>query len=210
VIEFCLSGYDKLSNKEITSAQINSTHIYEKLNIDLSEKEFKMLCNFKSRPVVDFLQELGIEKQLQDILLYAIGCFNANQQDKELNLETIDTFSFFERIQRYLRSIGYYGDSPMLTCVYGSSEYAQAFSRVGSLYGNTYIVNEEVKLAACNFTKVESENNEKDEDSKTAEGANLTAFESIEFNYNNTPVIAKKGIIVGADYQEWMLEQSGL
>jgi len=83
-----------------------------------------MLCEYKDKPIVQFFEALGITKHLQDILLYAIGCFNNNQQAGAVPAEQVDTFSFFERIQRYLRSIGYYGDSPMLTCVYGSSEYA--------------------------------------------------------------------------------------
>ena len=79
MIQFCLSGYDKLSNKEVTSRQINSTHVYDKLDIELSKTDFELLVSYKDRPIVDFLQKLGIEKQLQDILLYAIGCFNSNQ-----------------------------------------------------------------------------------------------------------------------------------
>ena len=39
----------------------------------------------------------------------------------------------------------------MLSCVYGSSEYAQAFSRTGSIFGNVYIVNDEVDISDCNF-----------------------------------------------------------
>ncbi len=50
-----------------------------------------------------------------------------------------------------MRSIGYYGDSPYLLCNYGSSEYAQAFSRIGSLNGNVYIVNEDLKIDNIQF-----------------------------------------------------------
>jgi len=40
VIELWLRAYDKLSEKEITSKIINSTHVYEKLDIELSPQEF--------------------------------------------------------------------------------------------------------------------------------------------------------------------------
>ena len=40
VIEFCLSGYDKLSDKEVTSQIINSTHVYDKLDIELTTQDF--------------------------------------------------------------------------------------------------------------------------------------------------------------------------
>jgi RAB protein geranylgeranyltransferase component A len=69
----------------------------------------------------------------------------------QIELEKITTFQFFERIQKYLRSIGYYGDSPFLLCNYGSSEYAQAFSRIGSLHGCIYIVNDDLKLGKMTF-----------------------------------------------------------
>ena len=79
----------------------------------------------------------------------------------------------------------------MLTCVYGSSEYAQGFSRVGSLFGSVFIVNDEVQLNKCNYEK-------------TPDGIK---FSSLDFNYNDTPVTPKKGIIVGSEYQTWMLQQ---
>jgi len=109
--------------------------------------------------------------------------------------ERVDTFSFFERIQRYLRSIGYYGDSPMLTCVYGSSEYAQAFSRTGSIFGNVYIVNNEVEIGECCFAP-DPANDRKQR------------FDSIKISYNSTPLKPRKGIFVGSDYQEWFLKQA--
>lgn len=78
----------------------------------------------------------------------------------------------------------------MLSCVYGSSEYAQGFSRTGSIFGNVYIVNTEVDISKCNFTACE--------DGKLR-------FDSVEHSYNDTPLRPKKGILVGSDYQEWFL-----
>lgn len=124
VIESCLSGYDKLAQKELSRSKINSTHAYEK-DIEMSEKDLNKLIEMKDKPIRAFLEEMNIEKRMQDILLYAIGNINENQFDNEtINLEQISTFNFFTRIQKYLRSIGYYGDSPFLLCNYGSSEYA--------------------------------------------------------------------------------------
>lgn len=83
----------------------------------------------------------------------------------------------------------------MLSCVYGSSEYAQAFSRTGSIFGNVYIVNDEVEISKCNF-----EPDEKD--------PSKLRFDSIEYTYNETPLRPKKGILVGTDYQDWFLRQA--
>ena len=64
MIQFCLSGYDKLSNKEVTSRQINSTHVNDKLDIELSQADFTLLCDYKDRPIVQFFDALNIGKHL--------------------------------------------------------------------------------------------------------------------------------------------------
>lgn len=64
VIQFCLGGYDKLSNKEVHMRQINSTHVYDKLDIEISKSEFNMLCEYKNKPIVQFFEALGIGKHL--------------------------------------------------------------------------------------------------------------------------------------------------
>lgn len=83
----------------------------------------------------------------------------------------------------------------MLTCVYGSSEFAQAFSRTGSIFGNVYVVNNELEITKCNFAQNEAE-------------PSKLRFDSVEFNYNDTPVKPKKGILVGSDYQQWFLGEA--
>lgn len=75
----------------------------------------------------------------------------------------------------------------MLSCVYGSSEYAQAFSRTGSIFGNVYIVNTEIEVTKCNFEP-------------DAQDPDKLRFDSIEYSYNETPLKPKKGIFVGSDY----------
>ena len=84
----------------------------------------------------------------------------------------------------------------MLTSVYGSSEYSQAFSRIGSLFGNVYIVNTELEIENCQFEKDEA--------------TGKLRFKSIEYNYNKNPVESKHGVLVGSDYQDWLLKQAGV
>ena len=74
-------------------------------------------------------------------MLYAIGNVNESQEsDSEPVIEKITTKEFVFRIAKYLRSIGLYGDNPMLMANYGSSEYTQSLSRVGSLFGCLYVI----------------------------------------------------------------------
>ena len=77
----------------------------------------------------------------------------------------------------------------MLTAVYGSSEYAQALSRTGSIYGNIFIVNKDVNITDVQFA----------EDSGD--------FQDISFKFNKTPLGCSKGLIVGPDYHNFMLKR---
>jgi RAB protein geranylgeranyltransferase component A len=108
----------------------------------MTEQEQKSLIARADQPIVALLESMSIEKRLADILLYALGMSPINLASNS----SMTARDFFHRIAKYLRSIGYYGSSPFMMCNYGSSEYAQAFSRIGSLYGNVYIVNEELDL----------------------------------------------------------------
>jgi len=46
VIGFCLSGYDLIAGKELTSSIINSTHAYEKLDTNMSKEDITLLVEF--------------------------------------------------------------------------------------------------------------------------------------------------------------------
>lgn len=108
----------------------------------MSEEEKKDVKEMKEQPITSLITSMSLESRLTDILLYAIGMINTNQ----LNNGSIKSLEFYQRIAKYLRSIGYYGDSPFMMCNFGSSEYAQAFSRIGSLFGSIYIVNDDLDL----------------------------------------------------------------
>ena len=79
----------------------------------------------------------------------------------------------------------------MLTAVYGSSEYAQALSRTGSIFGNIFIVNKDVAIKDLIVDKEKG-------------------FESVMIKFNDTPVNASKGLIVGPDYHDFLLKNLGI
>lgn len=87
-------------------------------------------------------------------------------------------------MSKYLISIGQYGDSPFMMCNYGSSEFAQAFSRIGSLHRNVYIVTRELT-----FDNVLIEENK---------------IKEIAINYNDTPIKVPENamVISSAGYLE--------
>lgn len=114
---------------------------------------------------------------------------DAGKETKEGAEGRVRSIDFFRRIAKYLRSIGYYGDSPFMMANYGSSEYSQAFSRVGSLFRNVYIVNDDLEI----------------QDLATASQADSPSGKrasSLEINYNNTPIDLPEhgGIVASVHY----------
>ena len=74
--------------------------------------------------------KLKLNSKLIDILLYVIGGLNVNQN---LVPSKVSTANYAARLSQYLRSIGQYGDTPMLVPFYTTSEFTQAFARLASV-----------------------------------------------------------------------------
>jgi len=183
IINHSLHFYDKYAEKEESEERDrNSTHIYEK-DVYVSEKDDAEFEMYKDAPIAQYLDHHKIDANLWYILLYALGNVNESQSNpQEIVLENITTQEFFARISKYLRSIGYYGHTPMLMANYGTSEYVQCFSRVGSIFGTIYILDDtDLKIS----NPVVNENK----------------MESIELSINETPIRPKKGFIVGKEYE---------
>ena len=121
---------------------------------------------------------MKVEPKLKNILLYAIGMLSSQEE------QSITGKRFFEVMSKYLISIGHYGDSPFMMCNYGSSEFAQAFSRIGSLHRNVYIVTRELKL-----------------ENVLIEGNKI---KELAINYNDTPIQVPENamVISSAGYLE--------
>ena len=57
------------------------------------------------------------------------------------------------------------------------------------MFGSIYIVNSEIEISDATFN---------------SDGG----FESVSINFNDTPVYASKGLIVGPDYQDFVHKKS--
>jgi len=96
LIQTCLDGYDKLSQRVATKRIINSTHVYEKES-EVSADDAAMLEELRDRPVGELFKRKNISLKLQHIMLYAIGGISEDQSGSPEH-EKITCFDFFERI----------------------------------------------------------------------------------------------------------------
>jgi len=66
-----------------------------------------------------------------------------------------------ENVYKYLNSLSVYGQTPFIVPLYGSSEFSQAMSRMSSVYGSIFIVNDslDIKCGVNNEYYIDNSNN---------------------------------------------------
>jgi len=143
------------------------------------------IIEFTDKPVLDFMNKLQLNEKLINILLYVIGCVSSNQLTEENKILTRD---YVKRLSLYLRSIGQYGDTPMLVPEYSSSEFPQSFARTSCVLLSIYIVNTLFNINQINIEE------------KT--------FKSVELSIDANPICADK-LLYGADYASRVLPKLG-
>ncbi|CAG8642554.1 11751_t:CDS:2, partial [Diversispora eburnea] len=99
----------------------------------------EIFSGFEDKLYSTFLKEkFKIEGNLLSAILYAITLI----QNDESN---VNTMQGLEKTQRYLKSLGRYGNAPFLVGLYGGgSEIAQGFCRVCAVYGGIYMLDHSV------------------------------------------------------------------
>ena len=90
--------------------------------------------NFKDEPFVNFLKSRKLTANLQHIILNAIAVVP----------EDTSTLSGLKATQKFLRSLGRYGNTPFLWSLYGAGELPQAFCRMCAVFGGIYCLRKNV------------------------------------------------------------------
>lgn len=83
---------------------------------------------FEGRPFLEFLQSKQLSKNVEHYVLHAIAMVDA----------TTPTLQALKSVQKFLESLGRYGNSPFLASLYGSGELPQCFCRLCAVYGGIY------------------------------------------------------------------------
>jgi len=138
------SRADVFSTKEISVVEkrmlmqlLTLCHEYAK---DPDNKEFQ---GFEDKTFVEYLDSKKLTANLRHYVLYAI----AMSTNKTPCMEGV------ERTQRFLTSLGRYGNTPFLWPMYGSGELPQCFCRLCAVFGGVY----HLKRAANSVIVAQSE-----------------------------------------------------
>ncbi|XP_065310411.1 rab proteins geranylgeranyltransferase component A 2 [Dermacentor albipictus] len=83
---------------------------------------------FEGRPFLEFLQSRQLSKNVEHYVLHAIAMVDG----------TTPTLQALKSVQKFLDSLGRYGNSPFLASLYGSGELPQCFCRLCAVYGGIY------------------------------------------------------------------------
>lgn len=83
---------------------------------------------FEGRPFLEFLQSKQLSKNVERYVLHAIAMVEG----------TTPTLQALKSVQKFLESLGRYGNSPFLASLYGSGELPQCFCRLCAVYGGIY------------------------------------------------------------------------
>ena len=170
----------KLKNNNV---DVNSTVDIKKdieLDDDYLFNEFKKSLDMKA---TDFLKKNFNEKIIDMILLIL-----SNQTLNTLNM-TVDQMC--DQIYKFLISVQIYDNTPFLTPQYGSSEFAQAMSRLSAVHGSIFLIND---LFSCTIS-YNKDYNKDDENSKKR-----FLIESIDNERNEKFTITADKIIINNCY----------
>lgn len=103
------------------------------------EEQPELYKDYEDKPFSEFMKNQKLDSKLKEVILQAIN-------DSEDGLENVNTLDGIKSIHRYLKSLGKWGNSPLICPLYGGgSEISQAFCRSCAVFGGVYMLDQEIK-----------------------------------------------------------------
>jgi len=103
------------------------------------QSEPEAYAEYKDKPYSEYIQTYKLNTKLQQVVLQAIN-------DSEEGLNNATTEEGLASTYRYLKSLGKWGNSPLICPLYGGgSEISQAFCRSCAVYGGIYMLDQTIK-----------------------------------------------------------------
>lgn len=87
--------------------------------------------DFEDRPFIEFLAAKKLSKRLKHFIIHSIAMVS----------EDANTLDGLKASEKFLKSLGRYGNSAFLWTTYGVGELPQAFCRLGAVFGGTFCLN---------------------------------------------------------------------
>ncbi|ORX58545.1 rab protein geranylgeranyltransferase component A [Piromyces finnis] len=105
------------------------------MNYRLEKESYE---EYKDKPYSEYIKTYKLNPELQQVILQAIN-------DSEEGLEDATTEEGLASTYRYLKSLGKWGNSPLICPLYGGgSEISQAFCRSCAVYGGVYMLDQKI------------------------------------------------------------------
>jgi hypothetical protein len=105
------------------------------MNYRLQQEDYE---EYKDKPYSEYIKTFKLDPKLQQVILQAIN-------DSEEGLNDATTEEGLASTFRYLRSLGKWGNSPLICPLYGGcSEISQAFCRSCAVYGGVYMLDQTI------------------------------------------------------------------
>jgi len=125
-------------NNENEKMDVNTTIDFKK-NIEIESNVLHEIKNNKENSYKIFFDKF-YSKKIQKFLKIILANIDPNDEN-DYKLEFV-----LQRIYKHLSSLQIYDDCPLIYPNYGSSEFSQSLSRVSSVNGGIFIVNESLKI----------------------------------------------------------------
>lgn len=123
------SRADVFSNSKVS---VIEKRILMKLLTTCMEEVEKELTGYDGKTFYEFLQDKKLTPNLIQYVLYSLA----------MTTEDVSFQEGLDNLKRFLGSLGRFGKTPFLYCLYGSGEIPQAFCRLSAVFGGVYALNQ--------------------------------------------------------------------
>ncbi|GIX75544.1 rab proteins geranylgeranyltransferase component A 2 [Caerostris extrusa] len=145
----CITRILVYTNGHIEQVPCSRADVFSTENVNLVEKrmlmKFMNFCSkfeeqsadfvgYEDKPFVEFLKSQKLTSNIQHYIIHAIAMVD----------ESCSTLQGLKATQKFLLSLGRYGNSPFLCTCYGSAELPQCFCRLCAVYEGMYYLKRQV------------------------------------------------------------------
>ena len=139
----------------------NSTKEFDKEFGNVNEALYEEFLQQLDQPFTPFIKKLTKDnKKIMNYITYIICNYQHNfmkEIPSHMQLE-YTVKGFIKRFGKFVRSCGVYGELPYLYVDNGIGDIPQAYSRIASIYGSTYILHPKITFDKIEITENEENN----------------------------------------------------